>query len=152
LSFQTKHDQAVSDFKSQCDQIRTELEAAYRLKTQHKLDRFKADYAQFREKELKYEYEQALEQARNRSEGLEAEVKRLKKDVRMLQIKNKQMKMVEQENITRIEEEVNKSLAKVMNSQAANKAAPKRSQSPYQVNRSYQSVGLNTQQASTVSF
>jgi hypothetical protein len=72
-------------------------------------------------------------------------VKRLKKDVRMLQIKNKQMKMVEQENITRIEEEVNKSLAKVMNSQAANKSAPKRSQSPYQVNRSYQSVAFNTQ-------
>ena len=63
------------------------------------------------------------------------------------------MKMVEQENITRIEEEVTRSLAKVMNSQVANKtAAIQRSSSPYQVNRSYQSLAFNTQQTSTVSF
>lgn len=71
-----------------------------------------------------------------------AELAKLKKDMKKLQIKNRQLKMQEQENITRIEEEVTRSLAKVMNSQAANK---KRSPSPYQASRSYQSINLTQQ-------
>ncbi len=49
-------------------------------------------------------------------ENMQGEIARLKKEVKRLSAKNKQMKLVEQENISRIEEEVNKSLAKVMNS------------------------------------
>jgi hypothetical protein len=53
---------------------------------------------------------------------------------------------VEQENISRIEEEVNRSLAKAMSSTVNNS---KKRCSPYVANRSYQSL---TNQASTTSF
>ncbi len=70
-----------------------------------------------------------------REDSLSGEVERLKKDLRRLQNKNRQMRQAEQENINRIEEEVTRSLAKVMNSQANNKAAnnasQKRIQSPF---------------------
>ena len=49
---------------------------------------------------------------------------------------------MEQENISRIEEEVHKSLAKVMAQQQASKQ--KKSFSPYTVNRSYQSINLTS--------
>ena len=53
--------------------------------------------------------------------------------------KNKMLKQQEQENLSRIEEEVHQSLAKVMNQSNIHK----KRQSPYTVNRSYNSINLN---------
>jgi hypothetical protein len=99
------------------------------------MDKFKLEFSNTREKDLHHTYESLLQQAVQREDALAAEILRLKKDVKRLQTKNRQMRQIEQENINRIEHEVALSLNKVMNSQAASKSAitgsQKRIQSPF---------------------
>jgi hypothetical protein len=59
-----------------------------------------------------------------------------------MMLKNKQLKLHQQENKSWIEEEVAQSLSKVLSSNAANKQINKRT-SPYkQINRSYNSLNI----------
>ena len=78
-----------------------------------------------------------------------SENQRLKDELRKYKLKSKMFKRQEQENLSRIEEEVSKSLAKAMSSSNIHKNTAKR-QSPYMINRSYNSINLN--QGNTVSF
>ena len=72
----------------------------------------------------------------------------MKAEFRKVKLKNKMLKRQEQENLSRIEEEVSQSLAKAMSSSNIHKNNKR--QSPYTINRSYNSINLH--QGSTVSF
>lgn len=71
--------------------------------------------------------------------NINSENQRLKEELRKTKLKNKMLKKQEQENLSRIEEEVHQSLAKVMNQSNIHK----KRQSPYTANRSYNSINLN---------
>ena len=51
----------MTDFKEQCSQVRTELELAYKTKLNGKIEKFKNDFTNFREKEIKQEFDNLQE-------------------------------------------------------------------------------------------
>ncbi len=53
------------------------------------MDKFKQDFANIREKEVRFEYEQAIDQAFNKIENMNQEISRLKKELKKSQSKNK---------------------------------------------------------------
>lgn len=135
---------AVSDFKDQCSKIRIELEQAYKQKLEKKLAKFKQDYAIGRESEVKLQYQLEMDTLKRTNEQLLTECNKAKKELRRSMMRQKLLKQQEQENITRIEEEVQKSLAKVMSSSSVNKSTsnPVKRSSPFLANRSYQSINV----------
>lgn len=112
-----QHEHQVEEFRKQCGQIRVELEQAYKDKVKGKVEK----EVGYREKEFRFTYEQEAEASRYREEGLKIEVNRLKKELKRVNAKNYKRKQQEQENISRIEEEVTKSLARVLSTNLTSK-------------------------------
>eukprot|EP00347_Sterkiella_histriomuscorum_P000610 403375181 len=124
--FQTKQDQLIADFKDQCLKLRSEIEESYHTKLKNKVNQLKNKQeeeindiiSKFEQRDQEYnekitcqrdEYEQALTQ-------MQEELIKAKKDYKKLVLKYKQVLKKDQENVTKIEEEVFKSLAKVNSS------------------------------------
>jgi hypothetical protein len=51
----------INEFKQQCAQVRNELELAYKGKLAHKMDKYKRELAEKREREIKLELDYALD-------------------------------------------------------------------------------------------
>lgn len=56
-----RHEQVMNEFKEQCAQVRIELEQAYKAKMATKMDKYRCEYADKREREIKLELDYALE-------------------------------------------------------------------------------------------
>jgi L-lactate utilization protein LutC len=56
-----KHDQVMNEFKEQCAQVRVELEQQYKQKLHNKMDKFRQEYTNKREREIKLEIDYAIE-------------------------------------------------------------------------------------------
>ena len=56
-----KHEQVMNEFKDQCAQVRAELEQAYKAKMANKMDKYRHEFAEKREREIKLEIDYALE-------------------------------------------------------------------------------------------
>jgi L-lactate utilization protein LutC len=51
----------MNEFKDQCAQVRAELEQAYKAKMANKMDKYRHEYADKREREIKLEIDYAIE-------------------------------------------------------------------------------------------
>lgn len=77
---QTSH--AINDFKDQCAKVRSELEQAYKMKVNKKVDKFKQEHAILRETEIRQEYAKEIDQLKKLNESLAIECNKAKKELR----------------------------------------------------------------------
>jgi len=140
----------MADLQEQCAHVRQELEALHQSKLEKRFEKYRTEYGQTREKEIRQEYAAITEGLAAKTKGQNAEIQRLKAEVKRVVGKYRVLKQSIQVNNSRIEEEVQRSLAKALSSATVNKSFVKRT-SPYQASRSYQSINLN-HGGSTASF
>ena len=90
-----KHEQVMNEFKDQCAQVRAQLEQAYKAKMANKMDKYRHEYAEKREREIKLEIDYALEQLNLKINNINSENQRLKEELRKTKLKNKILKQQE---------------------------------------------------------
>jgi hypothetical protein len=79
--------------RDKCEQIRTEMESRYKQRVDKKVDKIKSEFAVNREKDIRQEYDTIIDSYEKKNQALDSEVNKLKKDLKKVQIKNRQLKL-----------------------------------------------------------